>query len=202
MSKRLQLIAISATIIILSACGGDDNSQPALPTQITLPELTPSQEILTNAEPQQAPSNTPQPLQRPTLPPTFTPTLSPSATPQILTNTPQASQPNNTQPSSQLNALPESCTTFGPITANSDNEFQFGESPSIEWGDVLEASLYRLFIVDDQDNIIHEKLVEDNFYLVPAEVFSAPGRYGWEVEPLDSLGIQICFGRGASFIAR
>jgi hypothetical protein len=98
--------------------------------------------------------------------------------------------------------LPESCATFGPITANSDSEFQFGESPSIEWGDVPEASLYRLFIVDDQDNIIHEKLVEDNFYLVPAEVFPSSGRYGWEVEPLDSLGIQICFGRGESFIAR
>jgi len=182
------------TLLLLAACGGNGDSDSeggdgdtVPPTEVPAGEdATPTREAQVEV--------TPTTRGRPTLPPTWTPTPSPSATVTLGATVPVATL--------AVETIPPSCTGFGPDLQASDREFTIGESPTIVWTAVEGAGLYRVFVFDEASQQLFLELTEDTQLSINPDVFTVPGRYGWTVEPLDEVGIQMCFGRGEMLIAR
>ncbi len=205
--SRISITISLIFVVVLAACGEDSPPQQALPTAIVIPG-EPSQEPNTDdpTPTQEIDSPTRQPGSRPTLPPTWTP--EPSNTP----------IPPSETPIPDLNAIsvepaptiPSGCTGFGADTLESQEEITLGQTARIAWRSVDGAGAYWIVIYDaSNDNVdmeflpvIFEDFISNTAYTIPAEVFRAPVRYGWEVRPLDAVGIQMCQGRGEMIIVR
>lgn len=190
MTKNLAILVLM--LLLLAACG--DEQENSLPTaaQLVEEEPTPTREIAETVE--IAPTATARPRERPTLPPTWTATPLPDTPTPTITATPL--------PTIEIDNPPEECGPFGPDTSVTDEEFTLGESPTIGWRSVETAGSYWVVIFDPNRSVIHERFTEELSYIIPWEVFAAPVRYGWEVRPLDVEGIQMCDARGGRLIAR
>jgi ABC-type Fe3+-hydroxamate transport system substrate-binding protein len=192
--KRLWLIGfLIFSALVIAACNGTQESATAVPTSDATAEAV---DVTDEATSTPLPTFPPS---RPTLPPSWTP-LAESAS----TDVPALGAPTQAvvAPPLTVEGSNPACTTFGADPATNTTEFFLGESPRIAWTVVDGARLYRLFVFDAEQTRIHEQLVEEPFYEIPAEVFQREGRYGWEVEPLDGLGIQMCLARGEELVAR
>jgi hypothetical protein len=160
-------------------------------------------------EPEEVESPTPPatqpPRERPTLPPTWTPTF--TVTPIEPVSTPTESLPPPPPPPAQIR---EECGTFAPDLGQSTERIRLGERPTLYWTPVAGAALYRLYIFDENNlelsinerTPLYQWIGEETFHTVPEDVFQLPIRYGWEAQPLDAAGIQICVGRGHLINAR
>jgi len=205
--KKLVFFAFIC-LFAVTACSdsGSDREIPTIvpdaqdTTQPQSEDPTPTQENLTPTE---------RPA-RPTLPPTWTPTLPPTEAPPTETPVPQvdsqAAQPADESEFGFIGDAPE-CEGFGPDTSLTTEEFRVGESPVVAWRSVPTASVYWLLILDVVSNpenprLMHEEYITETSFAIPADVFTQPNRYGWEVRPLDQVGVQMCQGRGGLLIAR
>lgn len=186
MTKLLVFVGTLSLAGVLAACGG----RQAEPLPTAFPTL--SDQAVIESTPTSEPTPTTSSV-RPTLPPSWTPTIAPTPTP---TSTPTLPPTVDVQPISPV------CSTFGPDFANSVREFNLGESPTVSWIAVEGARLYRLMLFNAQQIEILTTLVDGTSYTFDPESFPASGRYGWDVEPLDQFGIQICIRRGDTLLAR
>lgn len=206
MNKSKILLIFICLSLMLVACGGDGDDAtdlPELPTRAsTLSQDQPQVEATTveqsvddSAVTEVVPPTATRAAQR-TLPPTFTPTLAPTET---LTSTPQ---PTATQPEVQIDAPPEACATFGPDLALSTSEVNLGQPVTLAWTPVSGATLYRIVIIEDDGTplFLDPPYVAETSFTIPAENFTEGGRFAWDVEPLDAVGVQMCLGRGDGFI--
>jgi len=189
-------------VMILAACGSsNDDETPVLPTrfegdQVTTeaidnPSQTPTIEI---------PTATSAPIIRPTLPPTWTPTSAPTETPTQVrspTSTPFIPPPSTGNDPNQS----ESCLNYRVDFEASTEEFRLGTSPTIAWTPVDGVGLYRVYVIDEFENQLFFELTTETTLQIPAETFTELGTYGWSVEPLDPVGIQMCTARGSEFTA-
>lgn len=173
-------------IAILAACGGGQ----AEPLPTAFPTLSDQSIIESTPTPEPTPTTS---SGRPTLPPSWTPTIAPTLTPTFTPTLP---------PTSGVQPVSSACGVFGPDFANSTREFNVGDSPTIAWTAVEGARLYRLILINAQQVELFTTLVEGTSYTFDPETFVVAGRYGWDVEPLDQFGIQMCIRRGDIMIAR
>lgn len=173
--------------LMLIACQGEDNEPEVVPT---LANADVDSDSSARATLTPLPTHTPFPTLpgRGTLPPSWTPSPTGTSVPP----TPTETQP----PTDPPRFTPESCEGFAPDFQNSVENFTLGESPVIAWREVEAAALYRIIIFDEQERTLLTEFTEEEFFNVPAPVFTQAGRYGWQIEPLDSIGIQICPSRG------
>lgn len=191
----LMLICLSFALVACGGGGDDETELPALPTRAATLSQDESQTIDETFVTEVVPVTVTRPVRR-TLPPTFTPTLSPTETPTIaLQPTAEATQP-------QIQAPPEACGTFGFDPALSSVRVNFGQPVTLAWTPVAGATLYRIIIVDDQGVplFFDPPYIAETIFIISPESFTEPGRFGWEIEPLNANGIQMCLGRGNSFI--
>ncbi|MBC7871290.1 MAG: hypothetical protein H7Y09_10665 [Chitinophagaceae bacterium] len=192
--KRFWLIAyLIFAILFIAACDGAQEAATIVPTsESTMQPASVTDEATSTELPTLPPA-------RPTLPASWTPVPT-----MAVTDVPAGSAPTQAvvAPPLTVEGSNPACSTFGPDPATNTTEFFLEESPRVGWTAVDGARLYRLFVFDAEQTRIHERLVEETFYDIPAEVFSLAGRYGWEVEPLDGLGIQMCLARGEEIRAR
>lgn len=197
MGKLTRVIGVMVIMVLaLTACASDDEGElPTLMPDMAQEEEAPPTEA--PSEPDAIPTATEQPRTRPTLPPTWTPTPLPSMTPTPLP--PPTQDPANAGSQSEILA---SCGEFGPVSGGEEISIRVGETPEIVWRAVPEAGLYRLYIFDETGFMIHQWIGEETTYTPRADLFTTPSLYGWEVEPLDPQGIQICPGRGGLINAR
>jgi hypothetical protein len=187
------LIAVLCVALFLAACGQSEPERE-LPTLIPLDEATEGTIQQLTPTP---PAATATPRTRPTLPPSWTPTPQSSPTPQPSTATPAPPIPE-----AQIDAISEACSVFGPDVANSDDRITVGESPTVAWTPVEGATLYRLYVFDEAGNQLHLWIGAETAYTISADILTREIRYGWEVQPLDAAGIQMCHGRGGLINAR
>lgn len=195
MTRRFMPLLLLTLVMVLAACASG-SEEPAA-TEAPPAEATPEVEAET-ATPEPTPTLTPT-FVRPTLQPTWTPT--PMNTPTLLPEevaATEASAPTVPPPAT----IDPACGTFGPDRAVMDTEFLLGESPTIAWTPVEGAALYRVLIYDQNGFQVHSELVEETSVDVNPDVFTVAGPYGWDVEPLDGFGIQMCIGRGDMLLAR
>jgi hypothetical protein len=203
MKRSLLTIPALVVCFVLAACGGNASPDPtALPDPAsTEPVSAPLGEtteetsgLQAEASPVLPSTSTPLPTARsgrPTLPPSWTPTTGPTST-AVLTPTPSATQP--IPPTAAVSET--ACLNFAVDPERTTASFRLGESPTLAWTPVEGARLYRVFVFDATETRLHEQLVEATEYTVPADVFQEVGVYGWLSEPLDPVGIQMCFGLG------
>lgn len=202
MRLTLNAVLIAVTLLLVACGGGGDDTPESTQPAEEPPTATIVPETGVQEEPPAA-TNTPEPPQSgpPTLPPSWTPTTEATPTELIVTSTPQpqADQPDTTNSDAQFGGAatprPE-CAEFIPDFASITSTFDVGVAPTVAWTGVANAALYRVFIFDELEFELHTALVEETSYVVPADVFLQPGFYIWQVEPLDSLGIQMCIGIG------
>lgn len=183
-----------AVLVLVSACN-TTTDESALPTL-----LVTQQQINTTApssEPTSSPTQGPTATLRvrPTLPPTWTltPTLSPTPTATLVvpTRTPVVIQ----------NTLPPACSTFDAVFAESDVQFNVGQSPRVTWTAVEGAELYRLILSGPGGVIINDQIyLRETTYTFEASLFTAGQLYGWEVYPINPAGIQMCFAVGLELL--
>lgn len=213
--KRFRIFAVMMMLLFaVAACGGgggdndptvtpppaaDEDGAQAVPAPSEIPPgdspVQPTPTVTQDALP------TPTPFVRATLPPSFTPTpdLLPTATATPLTEISPTEAVANDAP--VPTPRPE-CATFLPDFENSTQRFDFGTTATIAWTAVENAQLYRVIIFDEQGFEVHTRLVEQTLYEIPADALPFPGIYGWSVEPLDSVGIQMCIGVGDAIQAQ
>lgn len=194
--KRLPLLALSFLLLSIAMAACQGNAPAATQPQ---PTALPAQTEPTSG-PTQTATAMPTTRARPTLPPSWTPTATATVSPLPGDVQPTATGPTPTPV--KVDGASPVCTNFAPDIATITREFRVGESPSIAWTAVEGAALYRVVVQNEREEIIHERLVTETFYAIPAEVFLSAGRFGWLVEPLDQIGVQMCLGRGEAFTAR
>ena len=123
------------------------------------------------------------------------PTLPPSWTPEP-TNTliPQPTRFETMPPPTVRPA----CQEFRIDREQSSDEITLGENPILAWTQVPGAGSYRVRLFDESGVPITDDppIAVENVYTLSGEYFTMPGRYGWEVQPLDAAGIQMCTGLG------
>ena len=185
-------ILLTLLMLIVVACGGDNSNTPESQSQPTLAV----DEDTTDSQQSDAPTRTPLPTQVPqaTAPPVVT--LPPTWTPQPTNTAIQATLTPTEGPTSAPIRTLQACDGFGPDFANSDTEFVLGESPTISWTSVEGAELYRILIFDELQVEVLRDFTEETSRSINPDVFYIAGRYGWQIEPLDAIGVQICPGRG------
>lgn len=189
-------------VMILAACGSsNDDETPALPTRFEGESVTtePVDASETPAE-TQPPVATSAPIVRPTLPPTWTPEPEPTETP----TQPPAPTATSFVPAPVTGNDPnqsEACLNYRVDFEAVTREFRLGSSPTIAWTPVDGVGLYRVYVIDEFENQIFFDLITETSIQIPAETFSVIGTYGWSVEPLDPVGIQMCTARGGEIIA-
>lgn len=201
--RMLSFGVLLAVLVVIGACsdnGGDDAVEETAPTDAppTATNLPAEQEVDGSTTTPVPP--TPTPLRRMTLPPSWTPTQAPSNTPTYtptLTSTPEPTQlirpPDTPRPA---------CANFRVNFDQSTREFELGEAPTVSWQSIEGAELYRLYVFDQREFERHMQLVEGSSYTIPADVFNQEGVYGWTVEPLDNVGIQMCTEAGSELVVR
>ncbi|GAB4510455.1 MAG: hypothetical protein OHK0046_07320 [Anaerolineae bacterium] len=183
-----QLFIMIILGLLLAACGGSDGNND-LPTTIAPVAESTTEETTQPEESQPAEATaTPTRAGRATLPPSWTPEPSETPLPPTATNT--------AIPTLEIIDAPPACNGFGPNTLETDETIQLGNSARVAWRPVEGARLYRIVVIDPQGNTILEELTDQTSYTISPNVFLAAVRYGWEVRPLDNVGIQMCPGRG------
>ena len=203
MMKFRIVMILSCLVIVLAACGGgnDATDLPQLPTSAADAQNTAdASEVQVEDVPTDAnvPTSDAPPINtrvaRPTLPPTFTPTIVPTLTPTVV--------PTATNTLEAPNAVSDACSSFGPDFALITRAFNVGQSPVIAWTAVDGATVYRIYVYDENRSqvTIDPLFTEEINFTLPPDLFTRAGRYSWDVEPLDAAGIQMCLGRGEGFI--
>ncbi len=201
MRQMMKAALILILTVLLAACGGNGDGDDTVPTLIQLNggdvvEEDPTS-VEASAEGEEAPpmaTETQRPFERPTLPPSWTPEP---------TNTPLPTRvPNTPVPTLEILNPPQECGLFGPDTLESDETIRLGESPLAAWRPIDSARLYRLVVLDSAGNQVYDVLTDRTVHRIPADTFVSAVRYGWEVMPLDNVGIQICPSRGARLNVR
>lgn len=195
----MKRIIVLLLVMILAACGSsndDGDETPALPTRFEVATATveATEAPVEEASSEPVASNTPLP--RPTLPPTWTPEAEATAT---ITQLP----PTATAfiPSGDTTSQSEACLNYRVDFDVATREFRLGSSPTIAWTPVEGVGLYRIYVIDEFENQIYFDLVTETTVVIPAETFTYVGLFGWSVEPLDTVGVQMCTARGGEFTA-
>lgn len=183
--KRYSLIGVVA--LMLAACA---QAEPA-PLPTLAPTLTP---IVVTAPP------SPTPITRPTLPPTWTPEVAASVLPpeaggrdNQATPTPEMASQVEFVPATLLPA----CATFGEDRERNVRSFVPGTAPQVFWTPVEGAVSYSVSLIDETGEILFTGYTAEPTIVFDAELLEASKLYGWEVYPIDALGRQMCFARGA-----
>jgi hypothetical protein len=203
--RMLRLSGLILLMLLMAACGGDDEGGE-VPTLIptfdgqeaaTDEVQAPSADVTATSTPRVVvptlpPSWTPEPTATPTVPVTFTPSL---------TRTPRTSA--TVTPVAPTPIPPEvvDCSNFGPDMSLSTTTYQLNAQPgpTIAWLPIPDIRYYRIRLFDQVGNeaMPDMPIVEDaSTYTIDPITFSSPGRYAWEVQPLDDNLIQVCPGRG------
>ncbi|MFW5691948.1 MAG: hypothetical protein ACOCX3_01210 [Chloroflexota bacterium] len=209
----LMVLLFSVVVITVTACGGDEET-PVEPTRFVptvedtapvTPETEAGEEAASSTP--DLPTATPTTIERRPLPPTWT------STPELLptpTLTDEASRATPTEdqdagvvsPPVEASTEREECAAFSVDFEQSTREFMLGTAPTIAWTAVPNTGLYRVTVFNEAEEEVHTQLVETTTYTIPFDVFRLPGPYGWNVEPLDLIGVQMCTSRGDVMFAR
>jgi|GEM_PF-645595 len=193
-SSRQIMIQFFAIMLLVSACGGQEE---ALPTEVEFPtDVLPTVDEV-EAQVEEEPTETPTPVVNPTLPPTWTFTPEPSETP-----IPTATEILETStPLPTPKTLSAACNTFGADPERSTRQFVVGEAPVAAWTDVEGAELYRVFLSSFSQTLIRDDIYTDQTsFTFDPNSFELGEIYVWAVWPLDSIGDQMCFERGGELI--
>jgi hypothetical protein len=193
MKKSLMIVILLAAMLVTAACGSGSEATPA-PTQT---------QIEATAEVQADSTSTPTAGMTPTIS-LLAPTLPASWTP-TGTQTPTETPTPTPSPAPVVVATANpACEPFRVDFEITQREINLGETLTVGWTPVEGAGLYRVFVYDItlQDLRLKEELLDSNFlaYTFAQDVFPRAGRYGWEVQPLDAVGIQMCLGVGEGVI--
>jgi hypothetical protein len=80
-------------------------------------------------------------------------------------------------------------------------QFNVGRAPRVTWTAVEGAELYRLILSGPGGVIINDQIyLRETSYTFDASLFTAGQLYGWEVYPINSAGIQMCFAVGLELL--
>ncbi len=169
--------------LVLAACA---------PEAQVVPTLLPATEAPTEV-PTDAP--TAAPIERPTLPPEWT------AAPQA-TDTPIPTITPNVLPTvSQIQAiLPTEipgCENFGVDLARTKRSYMRGDDVAVFWSMIDGAEFYKVMLLNDQAEEIFVDYVNADGYIFTADKFEPGKLYGWQVHPINPLGVQMCVTQGA-----
>jgi hypothetical protein len=192
--KKSPLIVILLVGVLINAACGSGSEATLSPTPAQAEVTAEAQSDFTSTPTAESPPTFS--LRAPTLPASWTPTgtQTPTETP-TLTPSPEPVVVATANPA---------CEPFRVDFEITQREINLGETLTVGWTPVEGAGLYRVFVYDItlQDLRLKEELLESNAlaYTFAQDVFPRAGRYGWEVQPLDTVGIQMCLGVGEGVI--
>jgi hypothetical protein len=115
------------------------------------------------------------------------------------TNTPEpTSEANQLQDTQSGPPTPlEVCANFGEDRTLNKRTYTFGADAQVYWTSVQGAAYYSISLVDETGTPILTDYTSETTFVFTADLFEKGKLYGWEVIPVDSLGQQMCLGRGA-----
>ena len=184
MQKQL-IVFLTIVAIAVAAC--------AQQQQVVQPTAEPILEATTEVPVTPA---TATPIQRATLPPTWTPLPESSSMP-LEPPTATTEPPIDLQSDAAVPDLPEACDTFGPDENRLSRTYRVGEDVPVYWTPVEGAEVYSVSLTGEDGNVIFTDYTAETGYVFASDLFEDGALYGWQAHPVDNLGQQMCFARGA-----
>ena len=123
-------------------------------------------------------------------PPTWTPGSPPSATPR---KSPTPVVPT-LPPAPTWTTHPDYC--FALTVVGGDLATRAGVAVTVRWTPIAEFSDYVVIVRHPGGGIIYSGTATGGTLLLPSDLFTVAGAYGWEVWPLDAAGNRTCFAVG------
>lgn len=209
--RRAWLLTGVLAAALLAGCGGGDEAGQTPSATATLVTPSPLPPTWTPRPPGFVPSATPTPentaVRTPgeaseggslaggtPFPPTWTPGSPPSATPR---KSPTPVAPT-LPPAPTWTAQPDYC--FALKVVGGDLATRAGVAVTVRWTPIAEFSDYLVIVRHPGGGIIYSGPASGGAHLLPGDLFSVAGAYGWEVWPLDAAGNRACFAVGGEII--
>lgn len=182
-------------VVLISAC--TPTTEIGLPTLAALPT-----EGVNSVEVASTQIDAPVVRPRSTLPPTFTPSPEPTEAQPTPILEPTLTRLPVTSPPRESDERPE-CANFKVDYENSDREFTIGTSPHVQWSAMPNATSYLLKLGDETGVVLRDDIyVTDTSYSFDSAQFKVGVAYAWSVYPIDAIGDQMCYVRGAELMAQ